>query len=223
MATADGSRADLATMTAMVDEFHRRSAHRESVIDRLHEENQELRRGLWRAALDPVVTDLLRLYDGLSRQARRSDTGAATADLLASFAEDVELTLDRCGLTIFTALPGDAFSPALHLVVGFTPCDASAQNNTVAEVVSKGLQERDTSRVRRPVRVRVHRYTAPVAADATPMSEPPPAEEPPSEAAPSARPVNEQAAVGEPANESTSIGDPGLHGTTSSGESGGHR
>ena len=56
---------------AQLTEFHRRSAHRESVIDRLHEENQRLRGGIGRIILEPVVTDLIRLYDQLDREVRR--------------------------------------------------------------------------------------------------------------------------------------------------------
>src|SRR5207245_1888097 len=61
----------LERLTAVEDqlgEFHRRSAHREAVIDRLHAENQELRAGLWRAILEPAVADLIRLHDGLGRE-----------------------------------------------------------------------------------------------------------------------------------------------------------
>ena len=39
---------------AQLTEFHRRSAHRESVIDRLHEENQRLHGGIGRIILEPV-------------------------------------------------------------------------------------------------------------------------------------------------------------------------
>ena len=47
-------------------EFHRRSAHRELVIDRLHEENQQLRGGFGQLILEPVVADLIRLDDQLT-------------------------------------------------------------------------------------------------------------------------------------------------------------
>ena len=57
-----------------LSEFHRRSAHRESLIDRLHEENQRLRSGIGRVVLEPVVADLIRLYDQLSRVAPTSAT-----------------------------------------------------------------------------------------------------------------------------------------------------
>ena len=63
-----------------LSEFHRRSAHRESIIDRLHEENQRLRGGIERAVLDPVVADLIRLYDQLSQEARRLEADGAGGD-----------------------------------------------------------------------------------------------------------------------------------------------
>jgi hypothetical protein len=52
-------------------EFHRRSAHRETVIDRLVEENRELESAVNRSVLEPVAADLLRLYDALCREAAR--------------------------------------------------------------------------------------------------------------------------------------------------------
>ena len=76
-----------------VSEFHRRSAHRESVIDRLHAENRELEGAVSRSVLEPVAADLLRLYDALGQEAARlADAAPAPADpgLLRRFAEDVE-------------------------------------------------------------------------------------------------------------------------------------
>ena len=65
---------ELATRLEKVEEHlaesHRRAAHRESVIDRLHEENQRLHGGIRRMILEPVVTDLIRLYDQLEREGR---------------------------------------------------------------------------------------------------------------------------------------------------------
>src|SRR5262245_14193012 len=80
----------LDAITETLTEFHRRSAHREAVIDRLHEERTEQRAGIRRALLDPVVTDLIRLHDGLDTESRRlSGLGNERgADLLAGFADD---------------------------------------------------------------------------------------------------------------------------------------
>lgn len=140
-------------------EFHRRSARRESVIDRLHEENQQLRDGFGRIVLEPVVTDLIRLYDQLSQEARRLRSSGQDWQLMWSFAEDVGQILDRCGVEAFSAEPGDAFEPGRHRPLAVVVCGDESQHNTVAEVVAVGFAERETGRVRRPVHARFHRYT----------------------------------------------------------------
>ncbi|GLW61875.1 hypothetical protein Arub01_01190 [Actinomadura rubrobrunea] len=151
----------LAAIESAVAEFHRRSAHRESVIDRLHEENQRLRGGLYRTILDPVVTDLMRMYDALRREADRltEEGDPAVGRLLESFADDTLLMLERCGLEEFTAQPGDPFEVGRHAAAAVVPVDDEALDNTVAEVVATGFVERETGRVRRPVRARFHRFT----------------------------------------------------------------
>jgi molecular chaperone GrpE len=140
-----------------LSEFHRRSAHRESLIDRLHEENQRLRSGVGRVVLEPVVADLIRLYDQLSREARR--LGGQDERLLSSFAEDVAQILDRCGYEAFSAEPGDPFLRERHRPLAVVPCDDESGHNTVAEVVAAGFVERDTGRVRRPLHARFHQYS----------------------------------------------------------------
>jgi molecular chaperone GrpE len=144
---------------AQLAEFHRRSAHRESVIDRLHEENQRLRAGIARIVLEPVVADLIRLYDQLGREVRRLEAGGQDPHLLWSFAEDVVQILDRCGIEVFSAEPGDRFERDRHRPLAVVACDDESTHNTVAEVVAVGFVERDTGRIRRPVQARVHQYS----------------------------------------------------------------
>lgn len=139
-------------------EFHRRSAHRESVIDRLHEENQRLLGGIGRIILEPVVTDLISLYDQLDREVRRLDPGGQDRRLLWSFAEDVAQILDRCGMERFSAEPGDPFQRDRHRPLGVVACDDESRHNTVAEVAAVGFYERDTGRIRRQVQARVYQY-----------------------------------------------------------------
>jgi molecular chaperone GrpE len=143
-------------------EFHRRSAFRESVIDRLHEENQQLRGGIGRTVLSPVVADLIRLYDQLSQEAQRQAAepggGAGQSQLFGSFADDVADILDRCGYELFTAEPGDPFDHRRHRPLATVPCPDEAQHNTVAEVVAAGFTETDTGRVRRPVHARFFQF-----------------------------------------------------------------
>ncbi|MGC5015198.1 nucleotide exchange factor GrpE [Streptosporangium sp. DT93] len=153
----------LAAVESAISEFNRRSAHRETVIDRLHEENQALRGGLYRTILEPVVADLIRMHDALLREVTRltgqgGDEDAAHGRLLASFADDALLMLERCGLEEFTARPGEPFDAGRHTAVSVVPVTDEALDNTVAEVVSIGFVERETGQVRRPVRARFHRH-----------------------------------------------------------------
>ncbi|MFD9700893.1 hypothetical protein [Lentzea sp. NPDC059081] len=140
-----------AVETALKD-FHRRSAHRESVIDRLHEENQSLRTGMRREVLEPVVADLVRLHDGLAAQAEQS-----SSELFASFADDVVLALDRCGIEVMPARRGDLFTSGLHAVGSVEECTDPALHNTVAVPLLAGLRDRDTGRIRRLAKAAFYR------------------------------------------------------------------
>jgi len=150
----------LGRLEEQVAEYHRRSAHREAVIDRLHLENQRLQDETRGLVFDPIIADLMRLYDGLHREATRlagSEAGADIADLLESYAEDVELILDRCGLELFTAKPGDPFKVGEHAVVATVESSDEDQDNTVAGVTAVGFRQRATGQVKRPVRATFHR------------------------------------------------------------------
>ncbi len=150
--------ARLDTVERRLAEFHQRAAHRESVIDWLHEENQRLRAGFGRMVLEPVVADLIRLYDQLDREVSRLDTGGQDGQLMRSFAEDVAEILDRCGIEVFSAEVGDPFERGRHHPVGVVACDDESRHNTVAEVVAAGFFDRDADRIRRPVRARFHQH-----------------------------------------------------------------
>jgi molecular chaperone GrpE (heat shock protein) len=142
-----------------IAEFNRRSAHREAVIDRLHQENQELRGGLGRTVLEPVVVDLLRFYDTLREEAARlAETDGRTGRVVQGLVEDVTLVLDRCGLEIFTAVPGEPFKVGRHVAAEVVRTDQPELDNTIAEMMAAGFQERDTGRVRRPLRARFYRF-----------------------------------------------------------------
>ena len=95
------------------------------------------------------MADLIRLYDQLSREARRLEADGQDPRLW-SFAEDVAQILDRCGFEVFSAEPGDPFQRDRHRALAVVPCDDESRHNTVAEVVAAGFLERDTGRIRRP-------------------------------------------------------------------------
>jgi molecular chaperone GrpE (heat shock protein) len=147
-------------------EYHLRAAHRETVIDRLHQESQKLRDEARGLVFDPITADLIRLYDSLRRDAERLAEGGVGADqgivkLIVSYAEDVELILDRCGLEPFTAAPGESFRLGEHSVVATIETGAQDRENTIAEVTAIGFRERVTGQVKRPVRARFYRLPEP--------------------------------------------------------------
>jgi len=141
-------------------EYHVRAAHREAVIDRLHEENQKLRDEVRGSVFDPITADLIRLYDSLRREVERlAESGADSelAKLMSSYAEDVELILDRCGLEPFTAVPGEVFRLSEHSVVDTVETAEPDRENTIAEVIAIGFRQRVTGQVKRPVRAKFYR------------------------------------------------------------------
>lgn len=138
-------------------EFHRRAEHRETVIDRLHSENQLLRAGLRSSILAPVVADLLRLYDDLGKEAA-GQPDAAVRRMFASFADDTEMILDRCGMEAFFPKPGDRFEPNLHSPTGTVVTEDPSLHNTIESVFAPGFTEREGGRVRRSARARFWQY-----------------------------------------------------------------
>jgi molecular chaperone GrpE (heat shock protein) len=149
--------AALAELTARLDGEHERAAHRESVIDRLHEENQALRRGELQAVLDPVRASLYRLHDMVRREARRWAGGpdhpdppgpAHAAALLAAVADEVADALERTGVQRFTVEPGEPHDARRHRPVAAETVTDPGLAGTVVAVRRDGF-ERDGRVVRK--------------------------------------------------------------------------
>ncbi|MFF5263033.1 nucleotide exchange factor GrpE [Actinomadura viridis] len=143
----------LAALAKQLEREHERAAHRERVIDRLHEENQGLRRGELQAVLDPVRTALYRLHDLARREAERwaapEPPGPAhAAALLAAVADEVADALARTGVERFTVEPGEPYDPVRHRPVAVEPVTDPAADGTVVAVRTDGF-ERDGRVVRK--------------------------------------------------------------------------
>ncbi|GAA2589640.1 nucleotide exchange factor GrpE [Actinomadura fulvescens] len=124
---------------------HERAAHREAVIDRLHEENQRLRRGELQATLEPLRTALYRLHDlargGAQRWAApRPPTPADAASLLAAVADEVADALARTGVERFTVEPGEPYDATRHRPVAVEPVTDPARAGTVVAVRTDGFE-----------------------------------------------------------------------------------
>lgn len=141
---------------------HERAAHREAVIDRLHEENTRLRRGELEAVFEPVRAALYRLHDMTRREAARwrSDPPdpVHAADLLAAVADEVAEALARTGVERFTVAAGEPYDPARHRPVASEPVTDPGLDGSVLRVHADGFARGD--RVLRKAEVSVGRPAA---------------------------------------------------------------
>jgi molecular chaperone GrpE (heat shock protein) len=134
----------LRQLAEKVEREHERAAFRESVIDRLHEENQELRRDQLTTALEPVRASLYRLHETLGREARRWASGDApgvehVAPLLEALADDVVDTLGRTGVEPLDVEVGERFDPSRHQPREAVAVADAASADTVVKVLTTGF------------------------------------------------------------------------------------
>jgi molecular chaperone GrpE len=158
-----------ARLGAIDERLAERAAARESIIERLHEENQRLRSGELQLMLRPILVDLQRLRNELlAGVGDRELSPAQVADLLGSFAASVELTLERSGVRVLRPAVGVPFDPAVHQVVGVVDAADPAADGLVAEVLGDGYLDTVSGRALAPARVRVGRWTGPAQAWSSP-------------------------------------------------------
>jgi molecular chaperone GrpE len=153
-------RATIGQLAAELAREHDRAQSRERVIDRLHAEVQVARAGEARELLRPAITDLRRLRDDLSAQARSVPETMARAELamlLESYAESVVLILERCGVIAIRPAPLSAFDARTQQASGVTETTDPDLDGAIASVVSDGYAEAGSGRQVAPARVLVYR------------------------------------------------------------------
>lgn len=157
----------LAGLVDAVEGGGERAAARERVIDRQHREIERLRAVERVGSMRPVVTDLCRLRNDLLRQAATLPADATVerfTELLRSYADTVEESLDRCGVAVLPAAVGAAFEPGRQQVVGVVEVAEPELDGTIAVVVQDGYAEVDGGKVVAPTRITLHRAVAAAAA-----------------------------------------------------------
>lgn len=123
------------------DRYHTRAEQREGVIDHLRSELESLRQGERRGLLRPVLADMCRLRDDLLKQAATlpGDFDAAKAtELLRSYAETIELTLESNGVVTYSPDSGDPFNPRMHRRVSGEPTTDPALAGQIAAIRRDG-------------------------------------------------------------------------------------
>jgi molecular chaperone GrpE len=136
----------LSGLVTVVEREHERAAHREAIIDRLHEDNQLLRRGELQALHEPVRNALYRLHDLVRREAARWAAAeppdpAHAAALLSAVTDEIAEALARTGVERFTVKPGDPFDPARHRPVGSERVTDPGLDGTVMSVLTDGFEK----------------------------------------------------------------------------------
>ncbi|WP_188316640.1 nucleotide exchange factor GrpE [Solihabitans fulvus] len=142
--------------------LHTQSRFLNEVIDKLHTENERLRRNESQKLLEPMIRDLIKLVDDWRSRgsAMRDVTEADSADLVrlcGEIVEDVTMVLDRQGVAEFAPPHGNAFDRHVHRAAGTRPTQDSALDGVVCEVRRPGY--RSTDKTLRFAEVTVLKFT----------------------------------------------------------------
>lgn len=151
----------IARVMNLLDEKHALDRFREAQIDRLHGELQGYKSDLVGRAVRPVLMSLVRLHDDLSKMIdllAAEDPGRLTperlAKLLEEFREDVELALDRNGVTsVRTAV--STFDSRRHKIVLTIETPDPEQVGQIAASLRPGFEHGGTLIEKERVVVRV--------------------------------------------------------------------
>jgi molecular chaperone GrpE (heat shock protein) len=169
----------LTWLSGQLEETNRISRERETVIDRLHQENQRLKQGELQLALLPILRDLIRLYDDLKLTAANYAGQAATGSEryvndLCCYRETVADILYRHGVERIEVAPGEDFNSKEHKAVAAAPAAGQEQDRKISRLVRDGF--RMEAKVIRNAEVEVLRYKTPEAEAAAPGATHPEAE-----------------------------------------------
>lgn len=133
-------RAQLAALTHAAGREHDRAAHRERVIDRLHEDNERLRRSEVQTALEPARASLYRLYDLVRRESEREVADIEhVPKLLAAIADELAEIIARTGVERMPVGEGDPFDPARHRPAGTHDVEDAELDGTIVTVQRTGF------------------------------------------------------------------------------------
>ena len=138
--------------------LHVQSKFLNEVVDRLHAENEQLRRAAAKATVQPALRELIKLADDWRSRAAAVREDADPRALCADVVEDVTLVLERHGIEAFSADAGAEFDRHEHRAVGTRQTEDVTLDGRVAEVRRPGY--RSDERVVRFAEVVVYKVTA---------------------------------------------------------------
>ncbi|HEV2781166.1 MAG TPA: nucleotide exchange factor GrpE [Actinophytocola sp.] len=140
--------------------LHEQSRFLNEVVDRLHAENERLRRAEAQGAVQPALRELIKLADDWRSRAVAVAENPDLARLCGEVVEDVTMILERQGIEQFHAEPGAEFDRHQQRAVGTQPTDDEALDGIVAQARRPGYVS--DGRVVRFAEVVVFKFAAPV-------------------------------------------------------------
>jgi molecular chaperone GrpE (heat shock protein) len=151
--TSLGSRVDeLATAAAELARLRNRDAE---LIARLHDDVTRLRTGEIAAALNPVVTGMIKLHDQMVSLGALNDPDSPVGMLHTQLLQTMELT---CAVKPFCPAAGERFDASRHTGIRRIPTTDASADGTIAGTVRAGFARADGSVVR-VAEVEVHRLS----------------------------------------------------------------
>ncbi|MBP2417198.1 nucleotide exchange factor GrpE [Microlunatus capsulatus] len=134
---------DLAAIRAELVALRSETQHVNAILDRLHAENEQLRRGEADRQLQPIFRDLIKLADdwqsmGKSWSGRESATPDDVVSKCLGMAEDAALILERHGVDLDEPEPGDVFDRRRHRALASVSTEDPSVAGRVKEVRRPG-------------------------------------------------------------------------------------
>jgi molecular chaperone GrpE (heat shock protein) len=133
----------LAMIQAELSILRAETVHLNEILDRMHAENERLRRGESEQLLQPLFRDLLKLADdwtamATSWESKEAATPSDVARKCRDVAEDAGLILERHGVASLVPQVGTPIERRQHRVVGTVKAETPEVDNTVVEVRRPG-------------------------------------------------------------------------------------
>jgi hypothetical protein len=148
-----GSKVDgLAATTAELARLRTRDT---GLISRLHDDVTTLRSGEVAAALNPVVSGMIKLHDQMVSLGALTDPASPVGMLYTQLLQTMELT---CGVRPFSPARGDRFDASRHTGTRRIPTTDASADGTIADTIRAGFI-RDDGSVVRVAEVEVHRLS----------------------------------------------------------------
>jgi molecular chaperone GrpE (heat shock protein) len=133
----------LGEIRADLSGLHTQSKLLNEIIDRMHAENERLRRAESQQSVQPTLRELIKLADDWRSRAAALSEQADPVRLCGEVVDDVTMILERQGIEEFEPTPGTEFDRREHRAVNTRPTAEEAHDGHIAETRRPGYRNDD--------------------------------------------------------------------------------